>query len=148
MHACLPYHHWLKDHIRRNGSVEIVSSGNSMFPLILHGSRCEFVPFEPERAGIGDILLFVTEQHRLVGHRLIGIARERNKTWYVCKGDANRSLDPPVQADRIIGRLVRIHRRGRTIRADAGFPRLWGAFVARVPSVGRLLQGWARRYGT
>jgi hypothetical protein len=78
---------------------------------------------------------------------LIGIARERNTTLYVCKGDANLAADPPVQADRIIGRMVRIHRQGRTIRTDAAFAKLWGTFVMRVPSVSRLLQGWARRYG-
>ena len=147
MRAALSYYDFIKQRLARDGFIEIVSSGTSMFPLIRSGNRCRFVPFDAGKVKIGDLLLFVTEEQQLVGHRLIRIRQRPEGTEYVCKGDANLKADKPVTAELVIGRMVHIQKGDRQLRTDSLILKTWGRIMVRFPSLSVLLRRCARRYG-
>ncbi len=74
--------------------------GNSMRPCICHGDKLH-VELRPTRFRPGDVLIW-RQQEKLIAHRLVAISREE----LLLRGDANVTPDPPVEKDRIIGRVT------------------------------------------
>lgn len=116
-----------------------------MYPLIKQGYRCRFVPFEPEEARIGDIVLYISDEGQLVGHRLIGIQREKNEVFYRCKGDANLTEDRPVASSQVIGRMIYIEKGMKRILTDTAVLNIWSRIIIAYPIISRALQRYARR---
>ena len=136
---------WMKEQIEKTGTLEIPSVGTSMYPLIKAGNMCTFIPFQPNEARKGDIILFLTNEGRLVGHRILYISKDDGDIRYICKGDANLTADMPVTADNIIGKLVSIKKSNRRISVQSPFIKLWGRVIMTFPVISRVLQRSARR---
>lgn len=134
--------------LQRDGSVEIPSSGFSMFPLIRTGDLCRFVPVRGNMLKPGAVVLFADREGRLIGHRLLRIEQESGKPRYILKGDANLLPDEAVEAEQLLGMLASITRdagngKPRTTPADSLSRKLWGAVVRRVPGVSAMLRRMA-----
>ncbi len=87
----------------RGGTVHV--TGRSMEPTLVEGQllAVEFAPAEPCR---GDLLVFRQADY-LVVHRLAGAATTADGHRYLrMRGDARIGLDPPVDLDRVIGRVI------------------------------------------
>jgi signal peptidase len=120
------------------GFVEIPSSGYSMFPSIRPGDVCQFGPAEQESLMIGDVLLFINEEGRLIGHRLIRILSHASGMTFECKGDTNNYPDQIVPMERLLGKLVLIRRmnsKGKsiTIPTNDYLFSVWGKIMLRLP---------------
>lgn len=97
--------------LQKQGWVDIPSSGVSMYPLIKEGDICRFIPLGSKELKKGDVVLFVSNQGQLIGHRYYENFVENGVLYYVCKGDTNISVDSPVLTSQLIGKLVCIKKR-------------------------------------
>jgi signal peptidase I len=66
---------------------------------------------EPQSIEVGDIVTFATDPSgsAYLTHRVVDIKTELDGQpglWFITRGDANNAEDPPVAADRIIGKKV------------------------------------------
>ena len=133
----------LLEAVRRYGRIELPAYGTSMSPLIGKGDLCAFVPCEAAALRKGDIVLFLNEAEQLVAHRVVAVARDARGPLLVTKGDANAAVDPPFRADRLIGKLARVRKRGgRTVAMDGLAARAWAWSVRSIPAA----SAFARRY--
>ena len=80
-------------------------SGDSMRPLLRAGDMVEVERVPPAELRAGDIVV-VQRQGEFVTHRLL---RVDERGWHT-HGDGTRSLDVPVAADEIVGRVVTLER--------------------------------------
>jgi hypothetical protein len=94
----------------RRGTVRV--QGESMRPTLRPGQMLE-VEFSPGPTARGDMLIFRQGETLLV-HRLLGPARpHEGRPRLRTRGDGVLSLDPPLDLDRIVGRVVACeHREG------------------------------------
>lgn len=91
----------------RGGSVRVL--GTSMKPTLAEGETLA-VEFSPASLRRGDLLLFRQADY-LVVHRLLGPARfPDGRPCLRTRGDARIALDPPVDPDRVVGRVTAVLR--------------------------------------
>lgn len=113
--------------------------GKSMRPLIQPGNQV-LIKHGFANVRRGDVIVFLL-QERMVAHRLLSIYRDGSKTMFVTKGDNNSYFDPPLDADQVVGRVLRIKRGGRWVSIDTRAWRIGGWLIA----IGML--GWTTLYG-
>jgi len=123
--------------VRSFGEVRLRVTGSSMLPairandeLVVH--RCRF-----DEAVPGEIVLF-TRHHRLFAHRVVA----RTGGTLVTQGDGIADPDPPICASQLLGKVVRVQRRGKPIRLASTLTlsqRIAAALVRRSATAGRLL---------
>ncbi|MBM4353253.1 MAG: hypothetical protein FJ109_05560 [Deltaproteobacteria bacterium] len=96
-----------------------------MFPFLPDGSLLFFEA--PLALHVGDIVL-TEEDGRWLAHRVIGL--EANHV--ITCGDWNRTSDPPVPRDRVLGRCTQIRRKGVDIHLDLLCVRLFSRLLAAI----------------
>jgi hypothetical protein len=84
----------------------ILVQGRSMLPFLAEGQLLA-VEFTAERWVTGDLLLFRQVDY-LVVHRLIGRGSRQGASYYRCRGDGLSGFDPPVDPERVVGRVVAV----------------------------------------
>lgn len=124
--------------LQKQGWVDIPSSGVSMYPLIKEGDICRFIPLgSNETLKKGEVLLFVSNQGQLIGHRYYNNFVENGVLYYVCKGDTNISVDSPIKKSQLIGKLVFIKKKKFQLNSQGFIAQLWGGIVLTFPSLPR-----------
>jgi signal peptidase len=135
----------LKQIIANRGYIEIPSHGLSMFPLLRNGTVCRFVAFDPDRVKRGDILLFVACTGALVGHRYVKrVDLGAGIVNYICKGDSNPDVDPPVRSDQIVGAMESMRKYGTWLRSDSFLMQAWGEMVLSIPAFSKVIRMYLR----
>lgn len=132
----------LLNSINKNGWLELPSLGTSMFPFIMPGNICRFQPYQAAFLQKGDIALYCTPKGRLVAHRFLKSVQMNDKKAYLFKGDSNLGVDQPIEANRIIGKLVKVASKKSEFSPDQFLPFVWGKMVLAIP----LLSAVLRRY--
>lgn len=82
-----------------------VISGVSMQPLYQAGDIIVSRTVAYETLQVGDIIVFRQGDHRIV-HRIIDIQADGRDVWFTTQGDNNKTVDPPVHAKQVDGRVV------------------------------------------
>jgi signal peptidase I len=91
-------------------------AGNSMHPTIRDGETVTVEPVEAAEVRLGDIILHVAGRG-LTAHRVVRIEeRSRHGLRFILRGDAMNTCDAPVRPDQVLGRIVSVERRGRSIK--------------------------------
>jgi DNA-directed RNA polymerase subunit H (RpoH/RPB5) len=115
--------------VRRFGELRLRVTGSSMLPAVqpadvLLVRRCPI-----EQAAPGDVILF-TRHRRLFAHRVIS---PPGGAVLTTQGDGVAQVDPCVKADELLGKVVRIVRRGKVVRQPAtpSLPARMGAALFR-----------------
>jgi hypothetical protein len=111
----------------RDGTVRV--QGESMRPTLRPGQLLA-VDFAPRDLARGDLLVF-RQGGLLLVHRLLGPARTREgRKRLRTRGDGVLTLDPPLDLECIVGRVVAIedHGRWRSVRKPAA--RVYARLVA------------------
>jgi hypothetical protein len=134
--------------LRSFGELRLCVTGSSMLPgvrpydeLLIRGCRIE-------EAGQDDIVLFM-RQRRLFAHRVVS----RSAAHLITQGDGLAEPDLPVAGHELLGKVIRVIRRGRTIRhgSKPGWPaRMAAALFRRSALAGRIfarVQGLQGRAG-
>jgi len=84
--------------------VHVVKS-ESMAPALRRG---DLVISQSPDGGVreGNIILYETIDGTTIIHRVSEIRREEDDTFFITKGDASPSADPPVNNEKVLGVLV------------------------------------------
>lgn len=97
----------------RPGDIAVVRGGG------LDGVRC------------GDVVLFRRSDHLFV-HRIVEKRGALDKSRFFAKGDAHPTTDGAVTEDEMLGRVVRLYRRGRRIDLDAPVQMALGLVISQL----------------
>jgi hypothetical protein len=100
--------------------------GTSMNPALKPGDRLDTVPYDRQKIRRGDVIVFISplDEAKAV-HRVVSVDSKGIKT----RGDNCSRIDPYVLSpDKIVGRVISVHRRNRRRRILGG---LWGRVFAR-----------------
>ena len=123
-------------------AVRFRARGTSMHPAVRDGDILRVHPIEHTVVHLGDIVLYCTPHNGIVVHRAVGISTHGEETILLVKGDASGTPDPRVPQSQVLGRVVSIERRGRTI-----VPRSWTSrYVAPLQARLFRLRRWAYRH--
>lgn len=120
--------------------------GQSMEPFLFAGDELLIVHGK-EDIHVGGLIAY-RKGHSLVVHRLLRMVRVSGEPLMQLQGDNNDRPDPPVQPDRLVGRVVAVRRGGRSYALETplwrGASRLIAACYRRPITLGQWA-GTARR---
>lgn len=106
----------IKEQLSLGHRVCFTVSGTSMTPWIIHNrDQVEVIDAHGLRLRKGDIILFEPFHGKYVLHRITALV----PGGYVTTGDGNLHRDCIVSSELVIGKVIRIHRKGKTIDCSA-----------------------------
>jgi signal peptidase len=86
-----------------------------MYPTIRENESITVEPIEPQDVKVGDIILYRSGES-VVAHRVIRIEKVEGKaSRFILREDTWGTLDEPVEAEQILGKVVSVERVGRSI---------------------------------
>ena len=135
----------IEETLRENYQAEFTVTGNSMWPLLRHG-RDRVIVESCAAASLktGDVVLLRAAEGRYLLHRVTALRGDCFETT----GDGNCFRDGFFPRDRVIARVVRVIRKGKTLNVTRFYwqPvfRLW---MALFPVRGRIMRAYARIRG-
>ena len=101
--------------LSRGKRVRFRAPGRSMYPTIRENEAITVEPIKPRDVKVGDIILFRSGES-VVAHRMIRIEKSRGNTLrFILREDTLGTLDQPVEAGQILGKVVSVERAGRNI---------------------------------
>ncbi|MGD9040866.1 MAG: S24 family peptidase [Desulfobacteraceae bacterium] len=99
----------------RGKRVRFRAPGRSMYPTIRENEAITVEPIKPRHVKVGDIILFRSGES-VVAHRVMRIERGKGETLrFILREDTLGTLDQPVAAKQILGKVVSVERAGRNI---------------------------------
>jgi signal peptidase I len=99
----------------RGKRVRFRAPGRSMYPTIRENEAITVEPVAPQDVKVGDIILYRSEQS-VVAHRVMRIETGKGDTLrFILREDTLGTLDAPVEAEQILGKVVSVERAGRSI---------------------------------
>jgi signal peptidase len=99
----------------RGKRVRFRAPGRSMYPTIRENEAITVEPVTPQDVKVGDIILYRSGKS-VVAHRVMRIERGKGDTLrFILREDTWGTLDEPVEAEQILGRVVSVERAGRNI---------------------------------
>ncbi len=116
--------------VLENGAiVRFRATGWSMAPFIRDGDIISIAPIKYRAPGLGDVVAYAsTGTGRLVVHRVIG----RKFSSYLLQGDnLPGKPDGLVLAEALLGKVIRVERKGRPVSFGLGVERWLIAFCSR-----------------
>ncbi|MFD0829818.1 S24/S26 family peptidase [Neobacillus sp. M.A.Huq-85] len=135
----------LKKTIDKNGWLELPAYGNSMYPFIRQGNHCRFVPCQPLSLKKGEVILFHSQDGKLIAHRFIRTKMINQQQHFLFKGDTNLGFDQPIGEERILGRLVSVKKQHLKLSPDHISAKLWGKFILAFPGMSGILRKYLNR---
>ncbi len=115
--------------------VEFTVSGNSMWPLLKHGrDKITLTAYNDEAVKKGDIILFEALPSKYLLHRVTRVSEANFETT----GDRNTFRDGTFHKDCIIGKAVKITRKGKAHKISSLIMRTYAfcwmsTFIIRKP---------------
>jgi hypothetical protein len=114
----------IADGLKNGRAVRFRAPGRSMHPTIRENETLVVAPAAADGVSVGDIVLSGSGE-KITAHRLVWIdvqaaaeetpGRPEIRPMFILRGDACSTCDPPVPADRILGKVVAVERRGRML---------------------------------
>lgn len=88
----------------------VAVTGSSMFPVLLSGDRVLVKKSSLEDLNVGDIILWTDDALNRVVHRIVSIDLSSTPPLIITKGDLTFDEDPPIEFDRVMGKIVAVLR--------------------------------------
>jgi signal peptidase I len=120
-------------------TVRFRAQGGSMYPTIRDGEVITVAPVPTATFNGGDVLLCRCGS-RVLAHRVIAITRDDGREYFHLRGDAKGGCDAPVRAADIVGRVISVARRQRTIVLCGRIARLRRAARAMASRVNAIVR--------
>ncbi len=122
--------------LRSHGRLRLAVTGTSMLPAVRPRDVLMIRACKSDAVRTGDIVAY-SRDGRLFVHRIVG----RAGAAFIAQGDALPFPDPAIAAGELLGRVVRVVRRGRAFRPALQLPlaaRLAASVFRRSARAGRL----------
>ncbi len=132
--------------LSQGATVRFRPSGRSMYPSIREGELITVEPVKASDVKLADIVLYRSERG-LIAHRVVNNRTQSSVLsphHFLLRGDASLSCDQPVEAHRILGRVVGVERNGRSVSLFSPGAKLWH----RARRLASGLKGWIYPVGT
>ena len=102
--------------------------GQSMLPFIKDGDTAIVQPIGnvPSTIRLGDVVLCVIDERRLLVHRVMGISKNDSITMYRIQGNAVAKADGLIASEQILGRVTGIERGSKQRQIDTPWERILG----------------------
>ena len=100
--------------LRLGYAVRFRAGGQSMHPTIKDGEIITVEPVTLSDVKRGDILLYQFKKG-VIAHRVMCVEREAAQLRFILRGDSSRTCDAPVEANKILGRVISVERAGRAV---------------------------------
>ena len=131
--------------LERGGRLRFQAHGRSMHPFIKNGDIIVVEPKNGRSVNAGDIIFYHRPDGSPTIHRLVKIHSGKDRTVLITKGDALGSVDPPVNSEQVLGRVIIIQGNGRTIKLNGWPGGIFGCLIAwtargRYPTQGRVVR--------
>jgi len=84
-------------------------AGNSMFPILLPTDKVLVKKCILDELGTGDVVVW-SDSGKFVAHRVLSTSTDAGKSFIITKGDFCTEPDPPVEASRIVGKVIAVLR--------------------------------------
>ena len=136
--------------LRNQNMFEFTATGASMSPFIRNKDIVVVSPWKPNKMKFGDIILYSTSQgaiqspkriHRIMKRRVVN-----GKSLLFTKGDASRSLDPPIEPNQVLGKISAIKKARWTLHLNQPWGKAinltWALFQRWPLSMWMLRMGW------
>jgi signal peptidase I len=123
--------------LERRGRISLRVHGTSMLPWVRPGDIALIRKTSLENVRCGDVVLFGRDDHLFV-HRIVKKKGSLETTEFFSKGDAHPTSDGVVGQQELLGRVVRLYRRGRRIDLEAPGQLALGLFISQVSLYSRL----------
>ena len=136
--------------LKSGNSVRFDPPGDSMSPFIRYGETITVDPCFSNDVKFGDIILYSTSPnpnqsqkriHRIMKRRVVN-----GKSLLFTKGDASRSLDPPIEPNQVLGKISAIKKARWTLHLNQPWGKAinltWALFQRWPLSMWMLRMGW------
>jgi hypothetical protein len=127
--------------LHRFGEVRFVANGSSMIPSIYPGDLLTVRSGSPDTVRRGEIVLALLGGRFFV-HRVMRKWPERDRVVFAIRGDALPQEDPSIDGSQLLGSVVAISRRGKSVKIVT-LPKPWHRAarwaVRNSPTFARLL---------
>jgi len=87
-------------------------TGSSMFPILLSGDKVLVKKSSVDALTAGDVVVWVHDSLQLIAHRVLSVEVSSTPPLVTTKGDLCLEPDPPVEFDRVLGKIVAVLREG------------------------------------
>jgi signal peptidase I len=111
-------------------SIRFKAYGSSMLPWIKDGDLLTIQPFDEKEIRVGHVVLYPSAAQRPIVHRAIRIHHKGAHRIIVLRGDASPKSEEQIQAEKVLGRVVRIHRGSKAIEVDHN---VWWRLASKWP---------------
>jgi signal peptidase I len=123
----------IKAVLESGNSVELLTSGYSMFPTLRPGDKVLVSPISENISPVPGDILIIKDDNILVLHRLIEIGKNNvGKTVFITCGDSMNESDSPVMGDQIVGIAGSFTRNNKRISLRRQIPTKQGYLLNRV----------------
>lgn len=86
-------------------------AGNSMFPILLPTDKVLVKRCAINELSAGDVIVW-SDSDKFVAHRVLSISTGVAPPFIITKGDFCAEPDPPVEVERVVGKLIAVMRAG------------------------------------
>lgn len=128
----------LRELTEEGKEVNMLVSGNSMSPFLIH--RRDYVYFKkPDRElRRGDIVFFQRTNGQFVMHRIWKVKPD----GYYIVGDAQKNIEGPVHREQIFARITKVQRKGKYIQAGDFWWEFFEHVWIRIVCVRPIIMKW------
>jgi signal peptidase I len=123
--------HRIADALQRRGRISLRVYGTSMLPWVRPGDIALIRNASHENVRCGDVVLFRRNEHLYV-HRIVKKEGSLDAAEFFAKGDAHPTTDGALGKQELLGRVVRIYRRGQRIDLEAPGQLALGLFISQL----------------
>lgn len=114
----------LKELVENGNQVNLLISGSSMSPFLIHHRDIIYFQKPDRELKAGDMVFYRRSSGQYVMHRIVKIRPE----GYYMVGDAQTEIEGPLDRAQIFGLVTAVKRNGRMLRPGD----FWWEFFARI----------------
>jgi hypothetical protein len=133
------FKHLYTEILHKGGLLRFKARGCSMSPFVRDGAVITVEPVEATNVKFGDVV-FCSSKVGTVVHRVVGKCLLNKEPAFMIRGDYASSSVETFLATEVLGRVVSVEHRGKTVRLNQGFLRLMGLLWATSPRLVGLLK--------
>jgi signal peptidase I len=104
--------------LKRGDAIRFKAHGPSMLPLIRDGDLLTIKPLEMKDINLGDVVFYQTAGEKCVVHRVVKMNIRDDQCILIMKGDASPGSMEEIGEDRLLGKVVQLHRNERCINLN------------------------------